>query len=801
MTEARSTKTAYLRPIADIEIGERLRWADPAKVEILKASFAEIGHKVPITVWGNPLEKTVRLSAGLHRLKAGIALGWDKILCIHEDGDDLDRRLWEIDENLCRAELTPVDRALFVAERKEIYLQKHPETAREATLRRGSEANSPSRQVGETGERAERFTAATAAATGQSERSIQRDATRGENIIEEALHLLRGTRLNTGQFLDRLKQIPPEKQVLCVKAALDEEKQKEAHAAENRRAKAEVRHSVRLAHMGFVQNNGAAKAGQVAKKYSVLYADPPWQFSVRSEVTGREKSAENHYPTMPTDEICGLFDKIGAPAKSDAVLFLWATNPMLPDALRVMEAWGFTYVHHWIWDKEVAGNGYWGRDRHELLLIGRRGNPAAPLMGTQPETVYAERKGAHSAKPMHYAELIEGYYPGIPKLELFNRKASLAEGDIRRNGKWDFWGFEAEGEGEPEQAPVPAEPSPVQEPVEIDRELYRNAVSILHEGVEFNVALLQERLDLDYPEAFWLFKRIRADFEAEGVLEHGKNFVRWVSPSAEDAAGDLPDEAESAPAVAEDDPVRAAVLAAGLAPNAFILDLNRGPSIGPAIDLPSRLFRSPIEFMDRKRGGNESRLLLRHPLLRDVPEIAAFILDVETKTGLTVAWEAVDEFGRDFGKTWRWYHAVDLCGDKHWKDLLDTRQFTDSAFIFNAVSLNLQSKGRLSVKNARAIMAALESVEPEGRSAADLAGKGLWPYRDGSKKYIAPNIRDRNEASAWLVIHGIEDGWLAYVGGHLSVTEEGMQRREAASRPAGEIDVPLDLAMPAAGAA
>lgn len=193
-------------------------------------------------------------------------------------------------------------------------------------------------------------------------------------------------------------------------------------------------HAVRLAHMDMVAETGRTSApAKLDRFYPVYYLDPPWRFGVRSEVTGREKSAENHYPTMTTDEIVTLLvDLIGGNAPG--VMFLWATNPMLPDALRVMQSCGFAYVHHWIWDKEVAGTGYWGRDRHELLLIGRRGDVAAPLPGTQPETVYRERKGRHSAKPGYFAEQIELLYPGIAKLELFCRSP--------RPG-WDVWGFEA----------------------------------------------------------------------------------------------------------------------------------------------------------------------------------------------------------------------------------------------------------------------------------------------------------------------------------------------------------------------
>ncbi|MDW5315000.1 MT-A70 family methyltransferase [Rhizobium sp. PL01] len=213
-----------------------------------------------------------------------------------------------------------------------------------------------------------------------------------------------------------------------------EDKQLAARVKEIRRKQSEIRHTVRLAHMAHVTDNGHATAGQVAQKFPVIYADPPWQFGVHSEITGRDKSPENHYPTMPTDDICELFDKIGAPAKAGSVLFLWATNPMLPDALRVMQAWGFAYVHHWIWDKEVAGTGYWGRDRHELLLIGRRGDVAAPLPGSQPETVHRERKGPHSRKPDFYAETIERLYPAMPRLEMFCRSP--------RPG-WTAWGFES----------------------------------------------------------------------------------------------------------------------------------------------------------------------------------------------------------------------------------------------------------------------------------------------------------------------------------------------------------------------
>jgi N6-adenosine-specific RNA methylase IME4 len=219
------------------------------------------------------------------------------------------------------------------------------------------------------------------------------------------------------------------------RAALMQDADILSRAKEIRQARQKERHGERLAKMAAVSQSGQVTAGVVTGKFAVIYADAPWQFGVRSEETGREKSAENHYPTMPTEDIELLFDSIGAPAADDSVLFFWATNPMLPEALGVMAAWGFKYVHHWIWDKEIAGTGYWGRDRHELLLIGRRGNVAAPLPGTQPETVHREAKTRHSAKPDWYADQIDRLYPGVAKLELFCRAP--------RGGDWQSWGFEA----------------------------------------------------------------------------------------------------------------------------------------------------------------------------------------------------------------------------------------------------------------------------------------------------------------------------------------------------------------------
>lgn len=188
-------------------------------------------------------------------------------------------------------------------------------------------------------------------------------------------------------------------------------------------------------------NAAGGEGDATGKSYSVIYADPPHKFETYSEITGGEKSAANHYPLMSLDDIKAL----GCPAASNAVLLLWVND--LANGIRIMEAWGFVFKSFWVWKKiypgDQHGTGYWSFDNAELLLIGTRGDFPAPLPGTQPIKCMDFPVGAHSQKPPWYAEQIDRLYPDMPKLEMFQRRESLQAGDIRLNGKWDFWGNQA----------------------------------------------------------------------------------------------------------------------------------------------------------------------------------------------------------------------------------------------------------------------------------------------------------------------------------------------------------------------
>jgi N6-adenosine-specific RNA methylase IME4 len=167
------------------------------------------------------------------------------------------------------------------------------------------------------------------------------------------------------------------------------------------------------------------------KKYNAIVADPGWRFAVRNRQTGLSRSADVHYATASTEDICAI--PVSKIAAKDCVLLLWATVPMLPDALKVMAAWGFAYKSGFVWVKDKIGLGFWNRNQHELLLLGTGGSIPAPPPSLRRSSVIEAPRRRHSQKPEAAYELIEGHFPPLPKVELFARAP--------RDG-WDGWGLE-----------------------------------------------------------------------------------------------------------------------------------------------------------------------------------------------------------------------------------------------------------------------------------------------------------------------------------------------------------------------
>jgi N6-adenosine-specific RNA methylase IME4 len=173
----------------------------------------------------------------------------------------------------------------------------------------------------------------------------------------------------------------------------------------------------------------------LSQHHGVILADPPWTFATYSR-KGKGRSAEAHYDCMSLADIKAL--PVADWAAPDCALFLWATDPSLPQALGVIEAWGFAYkTVAFTWAKTTKdgagfpiGCGYWTRANPKQCLLATRGRPQR-LSRAVPQLILAPRR-EHSRKPDESYERIEALVPG-PYLELFARAPRAG---------WHAWGHE-----------------------------------------------------------------------------------------------------------------------------------------------------------------------------------------------------------------------------------------------------------------------------------------------------------------------------------------------------------------------
>jgi N6-adenosine-specific RNA methylase IME4 len=189
--------------------------------------------------------------------------------------------------------------------------------------------------------------------------------------------------------------------------------------------------SAKLARIAEAAQQGVAGPLPQDRKYPIILADPAWRYDV-APVGVHSRDIEEHYPTMALEDICAL--PVSQIATRDALLFLWSPTPILEQAFSVIRAWGFEYRTGLVWIKQRTGTGQYLRQRHEHLLIARRGEFPRPEPANRPDSVIEAPRRGHSRKPEKAYEIIERMYPGLPKLELFARQA--------RPG-WDRWGNEA----------------------------------------------------------------------------------------------------------------------------------------------------------------------------------------------------------------------------------------------------------------------------------------------------------------------------------------------------------------------
>jgi N6-adenosine-specific RNA methylase IME4 len=180
----------------------------------------------------------------------------------------------------------------------------------------------------------------------------------------------------------------------------------------------------------------------MSKKYSIIYADPPWSYPKTGGKTSSRGMAKQFYDTMSLEDIKLL--PIGEISATNAILFIWVTYPQMQNGLDVIRAWGFEYFglgFNWIkktsTNKDFFGMGYWTRANPEMCLIAIKGK-MKPKSHSIRQLLYSPIQ-EHSQKPPEVRDMIVEIAGDLPRVELFARQKT--EG-------WDIWGNELENDVE-----------------------------------------------------------------------------------------------------------------------------------------------------------------------------------------------------------------------------------------------------------------------------------------------------------------------------------------------------------------
>lgn len=354
-----------------IAVGERFR-KDLGDIKVLADSINECGLLHSIVIDAN-----YNLIAGRRRLEACRSLGWENIPVRMISLKDPMRA--QIEENVLRENFT-------VSEMVAVKRYYEPKIKAEADKRMKAGKIQPRGKFPQ----------------GKTRDIIARTLGVSGRHLEKAEDIVEAAEVDPETFGDILKRVDSGKTSIS-----------HAHTKINRRRK----------HI----DPPALPEGI----FDVIYADPPWPYYL--PLRG---APDAHYKTMSIEDICNLeVDGVSIKKKiaDNAILFLWATNPQLKIALRVIESWGFIYLTNMVWAKDRWGTGYYLRGKHELLLFAKRGDIPPPVEEVRPESILHAPVREHSRKPDEVYNIIETLYPNRQYLELFAR--NVREG-------WTSWGLE-----------------------------------------------------------------------------------------------------------------------------------------------------------------------------------------------------------------------------------------------------------------------------------------------------------------------------------------------------------------------
>jgi N6-adenosine-specific RNA methylase IME4 len=174
------------------------------------------------------------------------------------------------------------------------------------------------------------------------------------------------------------------------------------------------------------------------KKYNIIYADPPWKYGFWYKSEAVKRNAADHYVVMSSEDLQRL--PVQTIAANDAVLFLWATYPCLPQAMALLVSWGFKYctvAFTWVKRNKVSPTWFWGlgnytRANAEICLLARRGK-GLPRRSHAVHSILDTPVRAHSQKPDETRDRIVELFGDLPRIELFARTAVPG---------WAAWGNE-----------------------------------------------------------------------------------------------------------------------------------------------------------------------------------------------------------------------------------------------------------------------------------------------------------------------------------------------------------------------
>ncbi len=180
-------------------------------------------------------------------------------------------------------------------------------------------------------------------------------------------------------------------------------------------------------------------ASRLSVKFDIIYADPPWAY--KDKANSGKRGAGHKYTVTGTDAICDI--PVADIAAKNCTLFMWATFPMLSDAMQVMSAWGFEYkTAGFVWtkrnkkaDTDFFGMGNWTRANAEICLLGVKGKPKRVSAAVR--QVIRSPIARHSEKPQEVRERIVQLMGDLPRVELFARTKTPG---------WAAWGNEVESD-------------------------------------------------------------------------------------------------------------------------------------------------------------------------------------------------------------------------------------------------------------------------------------------------------------------------------------------------------------------